>query len=174
MIWKMTGVVSEAPKATSRKTATSGLRISSIPSRNPCRRSCAAASGGVCGRVKHQAESRAAQAAAIQKASSVPCPARADPLASMHAETNQQFVRQIIQPNTNGFRSDGRVNSLDVANLALQGFDHFSRIGKNDTQQVDLHYEKELFGIKHKLGLATNSQLLQYAMKWFSGGTQRS
>jgi len=28
--------------------------------------------------------------------------------------------------------------------------------------------------IKHKLGLATNSQLLQYAMKWFSGGTQRS
>ena len=27
--------------------------------------------------------------------------------------------------------------------------------------------------IKHKLGLATNSQLLQYAMKWFSGGTQR-
>src|SRR5687768_6588941 len=28
--------------------------------------------------------------------------------------------------------------------------------------------------IKHKLGLATNSPLLQYAMKWFSGGTQRS
>lgn len=71
----------------------------------------------------------------------------------VHAETNQQFVRQIIQPNTNGFRSDGRVNSLDVANLALQGFDHFSRIGKNDTQQVDLHYEKEFFGIKNKFGL---------------------
>lgn len=71
----------------------------------------------------------------------------------VHAETNQQFVRQIIQPNTNGFRPDGRVNSLDVANLALQGFDHLSRIGKNDTQQVDLQYQKELWGVKHKLGL---------------------
>lgn len=70
----------------------------------------------------------------------------------VHAETRQQFVRQILQPNTNGFRADGRVNSLDAANLALQGFDHFGRRGTNDTQQIDLHYRKELWNVKHKFG----------------------
>lgn len=71
----------------------------------------------------------------------------------VHQETHQQFVRQIIQPNTNGFRSDGRVNSLDVANLALQGFDGFSRFNKNDVQQLDISYELELAGTKHQFGL---------------------
>lgn len=70
----------------------------------------------------------------------------------VHAETRQQFVRQILQPNTNGFRADGRVNSLDVANLALQGFDHFGRRGTNDTQQFDVHYRKDLWNIRHKFG----------------------
>lgn len=71
----------------------------------------------------------------------------------VHAETHQQFVRQIIQPNTNGFRADGRVNSLDVANLALQGFDGFNRWSKNDTQQIDVHYELELWGTRHQFGI---------------------
>ena len=71
----------------------------------------------------------------------------------VHAETRQQFVRQIIQPNTNGFRADGRVNSLDVANLALQGFDNFGRRAINDTQQLDLHFKKDLWSIKHQLGI---------------------
>jgi outer membrane receptor protein involved in Fe transport len=71
----------------------------------------------------------------------------------VHAETRQQFIRQILQPNTNGFRPDGRVNSLDVANLALQGFDHFGRRGTNDTQQFDIHYRKALWNIKHQLGV---------------------
>lgn len=71
----------------------------------------------------------------------------------VHAETRQQFVRQIIQPNTNGFRADGRVNSLDVANLALQGFDHYGRRGINDTQQLDLHFKRELWSVKHQFGL---------------------
>jgi outer membrane receptor protein involved in Fe transport len=71
----------------------------------------------------------------------------------VHAETQQQFVRQILQPNTNGFRADGRVNSLDAANLALQGFDHYGRRGVNDTQQLDLLYKKELWSIKHQVGV---------------------
>ena len=71
----------------------------------------------------------------------------------VHAETRQQFVRQILQPNTNGFRADGRVNSLDVANLALQGFDNFGRRAINDTQQLDLHFKKDLWSIKHQLGI---------------------
>jgi outer membrane receptor protein involved in Fe transport len=70
----------------------------------------------------------------------------------VHGETRQQFVRQILQPNTNGFRPDGRVNSLDAANLALQGFDNFSRRGTSDTQQFDVHYRKDLWNIKHKFG----------------------
>jgi outer membrane receptor protein involved in Fe transport len=80
----------------------------------------------------------------------------------VRAETHQQFVRQIIQPNTNGFRADGRVNSLDVANLALQGFDDFSRWSYNDTQQLDLHYELETSGMKHSFG-AGYEQLRSYA-----------
>jgi len=71
----------------------------------------------------------------------------------VHAETRQQFVRQILQPNTSGFRADGRVNSLDVANLALQGFDNFGRRAINDTQQLDLHFKKDLWSIKHQLGI---------------------
>ncbi len=71
----------------------------------------------------------------------------------VHTETRQQFVRQIIQPNTNGFRPDGRVNSLDIANLALQGFGGFNRRGKNDTQQLDAAFEKEFFDVKHKIAV---------------------
>lgn len=71
----------------------------------------------------------------------------------VHAATNQQFVRQIIQPNTNGFRADGRVNSLDTSNLALQGTNNFGRDGYNDTQQIDLHFEKSVWGIKNSLGV---------------------
>lgn len=71
----------------------------------------------------------------------------------VHAETQQQFVRQILQPNTNGFRADGRVNSLDVANLALQGFGNNGRRATNDTQQLDLHFKKELWSIKHQFGI---------------------
>lgn len=70
----------------------------------------------------------------------------------VHQETHQQFVRQIIQPNTNGFRADGRVNSLDVANLALQGFDNFNRLNKSDVQQFDVNYELEIAGTKHQIG----------------------
>ncbi len=71
----------------------------------------------------------------------------------MRQETHQQFVRQIIQPNTNGFRPDGRVNSLDIANLALQGFGDDSRLNKSDAQQFDARYELELGGSKHQLGV---------------------
>ena len=71
----------------------------------------------------------------------------------VHAETHQQFVRQIIGPNTNGFRPDGRVNSLDVSNLALQGFDGDSRWNSNDTQQLDLNYQLEAAGMKHSFGV---------------------
>ena len=70
----------------------------------------------------------------------------------VHAATNQEFVRQIIQPNTNGFRASGQVNSLDTSNLALQGTNNFGRDGYNDTQQVDLHFEKTLWGMKNELG----------------------
>lgn len=71
----------------------------------------------------------------------------------VHTEAHRQFIRQIIQPNTNGFRPDGRVNSLDVANLALQGFGGFNRIGKNDTQQLDAAFEREFFDVKHKFAI---------------------
>lgn len=86
----------------------------------------------------------------------------------VHAETRQQFIRQIIQPNTNGFRPDGRVNSLDVANLALQGFGGDNRRGINDTQQLDAAFEKEFFDVKHKFAvgyetLRTFSQNTNYA-----------
>lgn len=70
----------------------------------------------------------------------------------LHQETRQQFVRQIISPNTNGFRLDGRVNSLDIANLALQGFGDNSRLNKSDSQQFDVRYELEIGGTKHQLG----------------------
>ena len=80
----------------------------------------------------------------------------------VHAETHQQFVRQIIQPNTNGFRPDGRVNSLDISNLALQGFDHFNRWNSNDTQQIDLNYQLEAAGMKHSFG-AGYEELRSYA-----------
>jgi len=80
----------------------------------------------------------------------------------VRAETHQQFVRQIVWPNTNGFRPDGRVNSLDVSNLALQGFDNFSRWNYNDTQQIDLNYQLETAGMKHSFSVGYE-QLRTYA-----------
>ena len=71
----------------------------------------------------------------------------------VHAATNQEFVRQIIQPNTNGFRANGEVNSLDASNLALQGTNNFGRDAYNDTQQVDLHFEKTVWDIKNEFGV---------------------
>ena len=50
---------------------------------------------------------------------------------------------------------------------------HYREIAQEFTLSVKT-IESHRQTIKHKLGLATNSQLLQYAMKWFSGGTQRS
>ncbi|MEO6875536.1 MAG: hypothetical protein ABI222_12025, partial [Opitutaceae bacterium] len=80
----------------------------------------------------------------------------------VHAETHQQFVRQIVQPNTNGFRANGTVNSLDVSNLALQGFDGDSRWSSNDTQQLDLNYKLEAAAMKHSFGVGYE-QLRSYA-----------
>ncbi|MCB1104972.1 MAG: TonB-dependent receptor [Cephaloticoccus sp.] len=93
-----------------------------------------------------------------------------------HQETHQQFVRQIIQPNTNGFRADGRVNSLDVANLALQGFGDNSRLNKSDAQQFDVSYQLELGGTKHQIGAGYErfrqySQLTTAALDFNRAGT---
>ena len=90
--------------------------------------------------------------------------------------TNQQFVRQIIQPNTNGFRADGRVNSLDASSVAIQGINNDGRWASSDTQQLDLHFEKTLWGVKHEVGAGaeyfrTKSAIWVYPVNFTLAGT---
>ena len=65
------------------------------------------------------------------------------------------------------------VRSIDLGAPHVVGYEH-----EGATHTIESHWVVDAAGraglLKHKLGLATNSQLLQYAMKWFSGGTQRS
>jgi outer membrane receptor protein involved in Fe transport len=90
--------------------------------------------------------------------------------------TNQQFVRQIIAPSTNGFRLDGRVNALDAASVAIQGINNDGRWASSDTQQLDLHFEKEFWGVKHEFGagveyLRTKSAIWVYPVNFALAGT---
>ncbi len=90
--------------------------------------------------------------------------------------TNQQFVRQIIAPSTNGFRPDGRVNTLDAASVAIQGINNDGRWASSDTQQVDLRYEKEFWGVHHEFGvgveyLRNKSAIWVYPVNFALAGT---
>src|SRR5436190_69323 len=64
-----------------------------------------------------------------------------------------------------------------VVDLSLERGDGIELVRQTHAEMPELRMlvlSRHRQTIKHKLGLATNSQLLQYAMKWFSGGTQRS
>jgi DNA-binding NarL/FixJ family response regulator len=92
------------------------------------------------------------------------------------SETVQRSLDQRAGENSRSETNDpvARLSNREVQILNMIGRGMSSReIAQEFTLSVKT-IESHRQTIKHKLGLATNSQLLQYAMKWFSGGTQRS
>jgi len=91
------------------------------------------------------------------------------------SETVQRSLDQRAGENSRSETNDpvSRLSNREVQILNMIGRGMSSReIAQEFTLSVKT-IESHRQTIKHKLGLATNSQLLQYAMKWFSGGTQR-
>jgi DNA-binding NarL/FixJ family response regulator len=60
--------------------------------------------------------------------------------------------------------SNREVQILNMVGRGMSSRDIAAEFGLS-VKTIESHRQT----IKHKLGLATNSQLLQYAMKWFSG-----
>jgi DNA-binding NarL/FixJ family response regulator len=60
--------------------------------------------------------------------------------------------------------SNREVQILNMVGRGMSSRDIATEFGLS-VKTIESHRQT----IKHKLGLATNSQLLQYAMKWFSG-----
>ena len=93
--------------------------------------------------------------------------------------TNQEFVRQIVQPNTNGFNAYGQVNSLDASNIALQGLNYSGNNGRwdrSDTQQVDVSFEQAVASVKNQLAagveyLRNSSAIWVYPVNFANAGT---
>ena len=91
------------------------------------------------------------------------------------SETVQRSLDQRAGENSRSETNDpvSRLSNREVQILNMIGRGMSSReIAQEFTLSVKT-IESHRQTIKHKLGLATNSQLLQYAMKWFSCGTKR-
>src|SRR5215470_8202153 len=93
------------------------------------------------------------------------------------------YVSETVQRSLDQRAGENRSETNDpVARLSNREVQILNMIGRGmSSREIAQEFtlsvktiESHRQTIKHKLGLATNSQLLQYAMKWFSGGTQRS
>jgi DNA-binding NarL/FixJ family response regulator len=93
------------------------------------------------------------------------------------------YVSETVQRSLDQRAGESRSETNDpVARLSNREVQILNMIGRGmSSREIAQEFtlsvktiESHRQTIKHKLGLATNSQLLQYAMKWFSGGTQRS
>jgi DNA-binding NarL/FixJ family response regulator len=92
------------------------------------------------------------------------------------------YVSETVQRSLDQRAGESRSETNDpVARLSNREVQILNMIGRGmSSREIAQEFtlsvktiESHRQTIKHKLGLATNSQLLQYAMKWFSGGTQR-
>jgi DNA-binding NarL/FixJ family response regulator len=93
------------------------------------------------------------------------------------------YVSETVQRSLDQRAGENRSETNDpVARLSNREVQILNMIGRGmSSREIAQEFtlsvktiESHRQTIKHKLGLATNSQLLQYAMKWFSGGTQRN
>ncbi len=77
-------------------------------------------------------------------------------------DVKQTFMRALASPN-GGLRPDGRFKNLDLG-FALDLNPDDLRQGISDTQQVDIVYETEAFGMKHKFigGAEWTRLVMQY------------
>ncbi len=91
------------------------------------------------------------------------------------------YVSETVQRSLDQRAGESRSETNDpVARLSNREVQILNMIGRGmSSREIAQEFtlsvktiESHRQTIKHKLGLATNSQLLQYAMKWFSGGTQ--
>lgn len=80
----------------------------------------------------------------------------------LHNVVQQTFMRALASPN-GGLRPDGRFKNLDLA-FALDLNPDNLRQGSSDTQQVDIAYEIEAFGMQHKFigGAEWTRLVMQY------------
>lgn len=80
----------------------------------------------------------------------------------LHNDVKQTFMRALASPN-GGLRPDGRFKSLDLG-FALDLNPDGLRQGSSDTQQVDVVYEIEALGMKHKFigGAEWSRMVMQY------------